>query len=458
MADPKLTLEELQNSFLTLAEQTFQYDRLSTFDFLDILPHGTIASVFTILKWIKSRYDPERLRTALQVLFAPERPIFGDLPDFGYRKARVAVTSTSSGAACAFSNYSRYAFPSDQTENATETKSHNDDLIVDNGLLRSDDPTQGFRIWQAAMATAAAPLYFPPFVREEQGRGIPFRRSFVDGALHSNSPVEFALKEKDRIWPADRVVKPVDILVAVGTGYSENDDFHLPRFIDVAGSNEVALFFKNTIDSEKAWQEFCTQSSAYDPRKHHRLNIVLAQKVQLDEWRKMKSLIERVDECYNDDRPHSLRRHIETTADQLVAALFFYEPQDIRRRNGQEYIAGQIWCRLDTSSEAFRFLISRVQGFYSRTHSNNANPLPCTFKTGEGDQYWTTIKQRYLQGRQLFALPYNIRDTGVASFSLSVVLNPVEGLQTNRSTTVFISGFPTTFNRLRSALKTRGLD
>lgn len=468
MADPKMSIAELKTLFQSLAKRTFQYDRLSELDLFDILPHGTIASVFTILKFIKSRYDPMKLRSALQEVFKPERPIFGDcVPEMGYRQARVAVTSTTGGGPCAFSNYSRYYFASDSARNRESATMCQDtqfeDLVVDNGLLRADNPAQGFRIWQAAMATAAAPLFFPPYEHEEPDSRVPFKRTFVDGALHSNSPVTFALEERNRIWPSHKCSRSVDILVAVGTASQRIDDFALPKFIDVAGSGDVAKFFRNTVDSEEAWKKF-QGTFEYKDWIHYRLNISLDSKIQLDQWKKMDELMQLVDTRYNESNQRgSLYHQIGEVADRLTATLFFYEPQEYVARHGTEYISGQIWCRLETPSEAFRLLISRVEGIYFHRLTNlNTNPVECNFiANNRSGRTFKELRPSLMQSQQSFSLPFSIdcRGDGTEQIMIKVELSPPGGLVGTgyRSKKVNISGFPTTFNRIKEALKCRGV-
>lgn len=468
MADPTLSVTDLKTMFEELAKKTFQYDRLSDFDFLNILPHGTMASVFTLLKWIKSRYDSTKLQSALQEVFEPERPIFGDCSlEHGGRTTRVAVTSTTGGEPCAFSNYSRYHFLPNSATN--RERAQLDDLVIDNELIRADNPAHGFKIWQAGMATAAAPLFFPPFEYTEPNSRVPFKRTFVDGALHSNSPVSFALEEKDRIWPKQRSTMAIDFLITIGTGNQSQDDFTLPKIIDSAGSGDVAKFFRNTVDSERAWGKF-RGSTKHDQSIHYRLNISLESRVQLDHWKKMRELMNLVDSLYEDsDHQDSLREQIEVVANRLTASLFFYEPSTlIPTKHGREYIEGRIWCRLDTPSEAFRCLISRVQGFYfhrSAYQNENSIEINFNFSTGKSfqrNQPFRNIQAHILQSPQPFELPYSFeyKGDGNEKLSLLVGLTPPEGAGVNGHPTprIRISGFPTTFNEMKESLKCRGVE
>lgn len=60
--------------------------------------------------------------------------------------------------------------------------------------------------WEAARATSAAPLFFPPAVIE----GV----RLVDGGMSYNNPIELAVEQAEKIWPN----RPIDLILSVGTG------------------------------------------------------------------------------------------------------------------------------------------------------------------------------------------------------------------------------------------------
>lgn len=66
----------------------------------------------------------------------------------------------------------------------------------------------GCKIWQAAQATAAAPLYFPP-VRF----GTP-PANYVDGGLTYNNPVRALFDEARHVWPGPGIW----CIISIGTG------------------------------------------------------------------------------------------------------------------------------------------------------------------------------------------------------------------------------------------------
>ena len=62
------------------------------------------------------------------------------------------------------------------------------------------------QVWQAGLATAAAPTYFDPVVIEGS--------SYVDGGVLFNNPTEVMLQEIDRIWKG----RKIGCIVSVGCG------------------------------------------------------------------------------------------------------------------------------------------------------------------------------------------------------------------------------------------------
>ncbi|KAM0549052.1 hypothetical protein ACHAPJ_009627 [Fusarium lateritium] len=73
------------------------------------------------------------------------------------------------------------------------------------------DPASELKIWEAARATAAAPMYFKPFVQEETSA------AYTDGAIWHNCPAVIADHERRLLW-GDVSDWPPDIFLSVGTG------------------------------------------------------------------------------------------------------------------------------------------------------------------------------------------------------------------------------------------------
>jgi predicted acylesterase/phospholipase RssA len=95
-------------------------------------------------------------------------------------------------------------------------------------------------IWQACLATTAAPTFFPP--TNIHGR------YYVEGGLGNNNPVRTCIDEALRIWGKKRLLGCV---VSIGTGKAQMNDvargFYLLKTLrDIATSpDKAALEFRN---------------------------------------------------------------------------------------------------------------------------------------------------------------------------------------------------------------------
>lgn len=72
------------------------------------------------------------------------------------------------------------------------------------------EPGTGCTIWQAARATSAAPLYFPP---------IRFGKpptNYVDGGLSYNNPIRSLYDEAKQVWGRSR--REIKCIISIGTG------------------------------------------------------------------------------------------------------------------------------------------------------------------------------------------------------------------------------------------------
>ena len=100
------SLSDITNNFLALSKQTFKQNRggiLSTFDPLNVLP-----AFFMFVKAWQSKYKTKPLREGLISQFSADMSMFPASTCTGtQRKVRVAVTSTTSGEPCIFTNYNR---------------------------------------------------------------------------------------------------------------------------------------------------------------------------------------------------------------------------------------------------------------------------------------------------------------------------------------------------------------
>ncbi|KAG5750116.1 hypothetical protein H9Q70_007238 [Fusarium xylarioides] len=73
-------------------------------------------------------------------------------------------------------------------------------------------PAERFKIWEAARATSAAPMYFPHI----EAGGV----SYFDGGLESNNPVIEVIEEAKQEFPDDKI----STVISVGTGAYQASD------------------------------------------------------------------------------------------------------------------------------------------------------------------------------------------------------------------------------------------
>ena len=106
LAMTEYSLSDMTDNFLALSKQTFKQNRggiLSTFDPLNVFP-----AFFMALKAWQSKYKTKPLREGLISQFSGNMSMFPASTFTGtQRKVRVAVTSTTSGEPCIFTNYNR---------------------------------------------------------------------------------------------------------------------------------------------------------------------------------------------------------------------------------------------------------------------------------------------------------------------------------------------------------------
>lgn len=141
MAQENLSAEQMVQKFRTLAEATFKLDRRGHLSLMD--PLAVVPKVFMFTKLWTSRYRSSNLRNGLIELFGESQTMFSSaMTTHRQRRVRVAVTCTSSGQPCIFSNYSKTIRTSDQTVDAN-------DLGTNGDLEREDDPLEEAKVWEA---------------------------------------------------------------------------------------------------------------------------------------------------------------------------------------------------------------------------------------------------------------------------------------------------------------------
>jgi hypothetical protein len=131
------------------------------------------------------------------------------------------------------------------------------------------------RIWEAASATAAAPMFF---------RGVKFQatnEAWCDGGLRRNNPINEALAEISR--EPEWQVRQIGCILSLGTGIARS----------TAISSNLASFLKGSIkimtDAEDTAKVFAASAVGSDLARTHRyfrFNVPQGMEdLQLDEWK-----------------------------------------------------------------------------------------------------------------------------------------------------------------------------
>ena len=111
-------------------------------------------------------------------------------------------------------------------------------------------------LWEAASATAAAPIYFKSVKFHKQGE------KWCDGGLRRNNPIREIVAEAGR--EKSLKAKKIGCLLSVGTG--------VPKISSV--SENLALFLRGSVDmmmnSEEVADEFLTEELGKELNESHR--------------------------------------------------------------------------------------------------------------------------------------------------------------------------------------------
>lgn len=276
--------------------------------------------------------------------------------------AILTLRSSTGADKCLITNYNRPAYADQNTD-----------------FEREDDGKNEMAIWEAGLATSAAPFYFQKFEKQET------KKNYCDGALHANFPVQYTLDEICRIWNCPGEEKPpIDILLTVGTG-EQTREIKIPVPLRIGGFEAVCTSFHNNLDSHRQWVEFkrVHLDGTQLGNKVHRLNAHIKGKyVALDDYKRMRAIDEDIQVQVQE--PHFAAR-IDSIAALLIANLFFFEPSPMYRdRNSSTsrqnyYIPGSIRCRLARESTPLKNLVDTIDGFWYkeiRTEADLSNDRP----------------------------------------------------------------------------------
>ena len=352
----KLDAPQMREKFKELAKATFQYRREKYLTLID--PLKITSKMFLLLRIYESIYRADPLKQALIKFFGEDVKLYSSARVQQHqRSTRVAVTSTKDTAAnpCVITNYNRPGFSGGED------------------FEREDDDEKDMKVFEAGLATASAPFYFPPFEKAET------MKNYVDGALHANLPIQCALDEMANLWPNRDAKTSLDALVSVGTGI-QRKEVDIPKILEIGGFKQICTNFHNNINTERTWEKLVNSPSLPNEfrRKIHRLNAhIRDEHVALDDYKKMGAMEGMVAEQMQDiaGRPSPLATNVATIVDTLIASLFFFEPDPSSlakinyggpRAYKRHELKGTIRCRLARNSQELKRLLNRVKGFFQR--------------------------------------------------------------------------------------------
>jgi predicted acylesterase/phospholipase RssA len=450
----KLTTTEMKMEFIKLATATFKFRREGVLTILD--PAQITSKTFMLLRIYESIYRTTPLKQVLVKLFGENLNLYSSARDQQrLRSTRVAVTSTKDTAAnrCLITNYNRLDFSSGED------------------FEREDEDEKEMKVWEAGLATAAAPFYFRPFEKAET------MKNYVDGALHANLPIQYALEEMANLWPNLDDGTSLDALVSIGTGIQKRE-LDIPKILEIGGFKQICTNFHNNINTERLWEGLKNSVALSAELRHkiHRLNANIKDDyVALDDYKKMgamEDMVARQMEEGGAGGPSDLLINIARVADILTASLFFFEPDPLSFADtnfggspaaGRYELKGSIRCRLGRNSQELKRLLSIVDGFWQREIHRAALSLDGNNQDLD-DGGWTPVRladnwrNRVRTGGAWFSVDCTIctGDQTEMQQVIAVTLTPPKEEEKHYSYIPLpISGFPISFKELqRKAMST----
>lgn len=440
----------MREKFTELATATFKRRREGMLSNLD--PFKIASKVMMLLRLYESVYPTTPLREGLKRLFGENLNLYSSARiQQQQRSTRVAVTSTKDTAAtrCLITNYNRLDFSS------------GDDFE------REDDDGKEIKVWEAGLATAAAPFYFRPFKKEETSK------DYVDGALHANLPIKYALEELANLWPNSDCDTSLDVLVSVGTGIQQKE-LDIPSILKIGGFQQIYTNFQANLDTDRLWRELIKNFS-YPTQTRNRIQRLNAEiegdYVALDEYKKMKAMENMVGQQLEqiDDEPSPLATKVAKVADILIASLFFFEPDVSKLADGKfgdpaaartYQLNGSIRCRLMKNSQELKRLLNIVDGFWQQEVTKRASSIKSSSIEENNDftriSFSNSERNRIMMGDAWFKVNciMSTQDPIEMQQVIAITLHPTnEEEKANLPEKIPISGFPISFHDLQKKAK-----
>jgi patatin-like phospholipase/acyl hydrolase len=316
-----------------------------------------------------SRYETKPLEQCLKEAYSEDQYLFGGRRQIGALNAgstvKVAVTATSLNgrSAIVLGNYNRVC---------------SDKLSYQ--FLRPEKKSAELKIWQAARATSAAPKFFKPYNHD------PTQRSYIDGAVFHNNPIEVAEKERKLLWPELQDSYP-DIVLSLGTATSPSlkraESVQIAQRGMVNHAAALLRIAKNhlatSIECDRIWEKYLDNLPRNIKQSRFvRINPELAGEIpSLDDVKAMPELQKNVRNRLKHDSM------IRSLAFQLLATSFYFEHLGpiaekegvawvaegkslVRSKSFADWMKGRIVCRLQNPRDIFQ--LGRF--FQQRRHEN----------------------------------------------------------------------------------------
>ncbi|CAE7067064.1 unnamed protein product [Rhizoctonia solani] len=224
----RMSVDEVLDMYQTLSKQVFHTGRIST----------AFHSCATLLKdGVPSMYDESKLEKLIKQTIAKrikDQDAEALLEDLSPDSCRTAVVTARSADATRPILMRSYAVP------------------------RDADPEK-FKIWEAARATSAAPLYFRPM------KAGVYKATYLDGCVSSHcNPSWLAMQEAKQLWPK----RKIGLFMSLGTGSPNKVALQAPMRRFILGFIYLAA---NTVQvHEMAWREF---KRKYEVSPYVRLSV-----------------------------------------------------------------------------------------------------------------------------------------------------------------------------------------
>jgi predicted acylesterase/phospholipase RssA len=136
-------------------------------------------------------------------------------------------------------------------------------------------------IWEAARATAAAPLFFEPIKLKVSGA------TFVDGAMRLNNPISAVLNEADALFP-DATFKSI---ISIGTGWTDVAGLVVEQ---VKAHNVIKTCIDISINANNEAQAFAKGKRGRDfleNKTYFRFDVERGlDTIALEEWKKLDAI------------------------------------------------------------------------------------------------------------------------------------------------------------------------